>query len=207
MRTYLRNHVKSLNHFPVVLAPVLMLFGILIFISPTFIDPKYFSKAKSYWLILGIFLLVTTWSFFAYFTVFLQFNLSDLLISLVENILLTFFIIRTVIILNKGIIFPEKELSVDYLSMFSKPKKVTEEEVSVSKERKICLVCKGNVERNNIFLCPECSTFYCRKCADVLVTLENACWACDAPIDETKPIKILKEEEENIKIEEETHKI
>lgn len=172
--------VKILNHFPVWLAPIVTLLGIVIFISPTFIDPKYISKGKLYWLILGIFLLIFTWSLFFYMLMVIWVNLDDMLLSLAENILLTVIIIRTLFILKKGLALSEKEPSVDLLSMFTKPKKVTEEEVSISKEKKVCLVCKGKVGRDNIFLCPNCDTFYCKKCSEVLATLENACWAwCD----------------------------
>ena len=57
-------------------------------------------------------------------------------------------------------------------------------------------MCKGKVTRSNIYLCPECDTFYCSKCSDALSNLENACWACDAPIDKSKPVKPFKREEE-----------
>ena len=77
---------------------------------------------------------------------------------------------------------------------------ITEEEVSISKEKKICLVCKGKVGRY-MFMCPECETFYCEKCAHALETLENACWACNTPIDEEKPVKIYKKEVEDLEIE------
>ena len=79
--------------------------------------------------------------------------------------------------------------------MFKKPQKISEEEVSISKEKKICLVCKGKVERNNIFLCPECDTFYCNKCSDAMSDLENMCWVCDTPFDDSKPSKPFKKED------------
>ena len=80
--------------------------------------------------------------------------------------------------------------------MFAKPQKVTEEEVSISKEKKICLVCKGKLARYNIFLCPECNTFYCSKCAHALSDLENACWVCEVPFDESKPVRLPEKKEE-----------
>ncbi len=71
---------------------------------------------------------------------------------------------------------------------------ITEEEVSISKEKKICLVCKGKVLGIN-FICTECEAFYCMKCANALSNIENACWACGAPIDESRPVKPFKKEE------------
>ncbi len=76
---------------------------------------------------------------------------------------------------------------------FAKHRRITEEEVSVSKEKQICIVCKNEVLRDN-YICPECKTFYCLKCSTALVEAENACWVCDTPFDESKPSKPLKKE-------------
>jgi len=94
-------------------------------------------------------------------------------------------------------IHPRKEIKItDSLFRITKrPDQITEEEVSISKEKKICLVCKGKVGRY-MFMCPECETFYCEKCAHALENLENACWACGESIDESKPVKSFKKEEE-----------
>ncbi|MFX1337271.1 MAG: hypothetical protein ACFFDK_01535 [Promethearchaeota archaeon] len=66
---------------------------------------------------------------------------------------------------------------------------LTEEEVSIAKEKKICLVCMGKLSGYNIFMCPACDALYCKNCALALETLENACWVCNAPIDPSKPVK------------------
>jgi len=70
---------------------------------------------------------------------------------------------------------------------------VTEEKVTVSKEKKICLVCRGEVLRYT-YIC-ECGVIYCENCARALTNLENVCWVCNAPIDYSKPVKPYKEEE------------
>ena len=62
-------------------------------------------------------------------------------------------------------------------------------------------MCKGKVSEFNIFLCPKCETFYCAKCAQALVELENMCWACSGPIDKSKPVKTYEKEEEIIELE------
>ncbi|MFX0034381.1 MAG: tetratricopeptide repeat protein [Candidatus Hermodarchaeota archaeon] len=79
---------------------------------------------------------------------------------------------------------------------------MVEEKVTVHKEIKSCLVCKGEVERFNIYICPKCNSIYCNNCAQTLTNLENACWVCNAPIDALKPIIPIKKEgqELNIKI-------
>jgi hypothetical protein len=73
-------------------------------------------------------------------------------------------------------------------------RQTVEEKVTVHKEKKSCLVCKGEVERFNIYICPKCNSIYCNNCARTLTNLENACWVCNAPIDALKPIIPIKEE-------------
>ena len=93
-----------------------------------------------------------------------------------------------------------KEKGLDILGMMVRPQKLTEEEVSISKEKKICLVCKSELMKK-IYICPECKTFYCIKCSDALEDLENACWVCDTPFEDSKPSKpFQKEEKEEIEV-------
>ena len=61
------------------------------------------------------------------------------------------------------------------------------EKVTISKEKKICLVCRGEVLKFS-YIC-ECGANYCENCARVLIDLENMCWSCDLPIDSLKPTK------------------
>ena len=85
-----------------------------------------------------------------------------------------------------------KELEIeDSLFRIAKyrPEDLTEEEVTSSKEKKICLRCKGKVLRFNAYLCPKCEAFYCADCARTLVKSENMCWSCKGPIDTSKPVK------------------
>ena len=70
---------------------------------------------------------------------------------------------------------------------------VKEDQITVHKERKICIVCKGDI-LGFMYAC-RCDALYCEKCARALTEIENMCWACNAPIDITKPIKPYKEEE------------
>ena len=72
---------------------------------------------------------------------------------------------------------------------------VSDKRVSVYKERKMCLVCKGAIEGFNNYICPKCDSIYCEKCAQALIELENMCWSCELPIDKSKPVKPYKEEE------------
>ena len=71
--------------------------------------------------------------------------------------------------------------------------------MTIHKEKIICLVCRGEVLKFS-YIC-ECGTIYCENCARALTNLENVCWACDFPIDYSKPVKPFKEEEERVKVE------
>ncbi len=98
---------------------------------------------------------------------------------------------------------PRKEVKVKSdLFILSKYKKedITEEEVSLSKEKKVCLVCKGKVLGFNNFICYKCEIFYCKKCAQALIDLENACWVCNEPFDDSKPSKPYRDEKIDVKI-------
>jgi len=81
---------------------------------------------------------------------------------------------------------------------------IIEEKVAIHKERKICLVCKGEVLRFT-YIC-ECGAMYCENCARAVSDLENVCWACEEPIDYSKPVKPFKDEMENMKVEEKAKK-
>jgi len=98
--------------------------------------------------------------------------------------------------------FIEKEVEVaeSMFRLYKKPDLITEEEITFHKEKKICLICKGNVGGFNIFLCNKCGALYCRNCAKSLSNLENQCWACNNPIDESMPIKPYETEREEKKI-------
>ncbi|MHA2008360.1 MAG: tetratricopeptide repeat protein [Promethearchaeota archaeon] len=69
--------------------------------------------------------------------------------------------------------------------------KISEEDVTVYRSRKICLVCKGEV-LGFMYTC-KCDAIYCENCARALTDLENICWFCNAVIDISKPSKPYKE--------------
>ena len=79
---------------------------------------------------------------------------------------------------------------------------VTEEKVAISKEKKICLVCRSEMFGFS-YIC-KCGANYCENCARALTNLENVCWACETPIDYSKPVKQFKETTEDINIQEKT---
>lgn len=70
---------------------------------------------------------------------------------------------------------------------------ITEDKVIIHREKKICIVCKGEV-LGFMYVC-KCDVIYCENCVRALTDLENACWACNAPMDNSKPVKRYGEEE------------
>ena len=148
-------------------------------------DPKAFSSLK---LIKSAGLILTGISLF--FSIYIYLLVMDLLFLfggffLTTVVLLIFY--RLVRLITHET--QDSDKSIKVLELFSKPDKLSEEEISIAKEKKICLVCKGPLTRN-IYLCPDCNALYCTKCSSILSNLENACWACNAPFDESKPVKL-----------------
>ena len=86
---------------------------------------------------------------------------------------------------------PKKDLIIEegLFRLTKRPDHFTEEEVTFHREKKICLVCKGRLAKFN-YMCPNCDALYCMNCAQALINLENVCWVCNSPIDETKPVKL-----------------
>lgn len=60
--------------------------------------------------------------------------------------------------------------------------KKTEDEMEIEKKEFTCVVHKGAVGGANIYLCTECHTIYCTKCAKFLKDSGENCWSCDSEI-------------------------
>lgn len=193
------------------LAPFITIIGLLIVLSPEYINPEILSKSRPFipWLSLiigcGIWLIFSLYFLFNPLLPFIFF-IANLIGIFPLTSMIIYSIIQIIKILKgeediKGFIIDKvkKGKFQDFLSMFTKPKKITEDEVTFYREQKICLVCKGKVGGFN-FICSKCDALYCEKCAQALITLENACWVCESAIDESKPVKILKEKEEEVEL-------
>ena len=85
----------------------------------------------------------------------------------------------------------KKELKIEesLFRLTKRPTQITEEEVTYYREQKVCLVCKTSVGGFNNYICTKCDALYCENCARALSNLENACWACNEPIDKSRPSK------------------
>jgi len=60
-------------------------------------------------------------------------------------------------------------------------KRKTESEVGVNKKEFVCVVHKGAID-GPIYLCPNCHTLYCQKCATALKEKDEKCWSCESEI-------------------------
>ncbi len=190
---------------PSILLPLSLLTGTILCVAPTSLKSKFFLQSTSFWYVFcagvigySVFLFIFTIIFIPELAIF-------------AFILLIFFSVEFMFFL-KSLLKEEgvsTKKSVGVIGVFTRPETITEEEVSVSKEKKICLVCKGKLGGFNtyIFMCSDCNAFYCEKCSKALSNLENSCWACNAPIDPSKPSKPFEQEEkEEVVVEEKVPK-
>lgn len=190
--------IKNLNIVPLSIAPILYILGTLLMMAPSLVNPNYFSRAAIYWFSVGIITISFCWLMFALYLI-IGLPIIDLLMAFAGTLIATYFVYKFFKILKHEPELEEKEGLKDFLSSFARTQKVTEEEVSISKEKKVCLVCKGKIGRFNNYICPECDVLYCENCARTLSELENMCWVCETPFDDSKPSKPFKKEKEEVK--------
>jgi len=186
--------IKELNIISPVIPSVFIIIGAIITIFPLIIDLEFFSRRLANWLIL---ISITGILIFLGMTVFtnLPLGIISQVIIWISTIALVSVIIYIVGHIIKRIRTPlpstpaDKVEFKDFMKIFTKPTTITVEEIELYREKGLCLVCKSKVSRLN-YVCPKCNALYCVKCSDALTNLENACWVCDTPFDESKPAKI-----------------
>ena len=168
--------------------PILSLIGFLIMLIPAIANPIVIRHAFRYWIIFGI-----SFGIVAGFQLFSAIEIGY--IEMVINYIIVFgfylVLFYKIIKIIRAEIQTEKP-EQDILKMFSRPQEIHIKDITYSKEFKVCLVCKGNVSKLNIFKCSKCAVLYCQNCAGTLETLENACWVCNAPFNKKKPSKPYK---------------
>ncbi len=184
---------------PLIITPIFYMAGALFIISPAFISPEFYSRPLKKWIIflvacifVSILCLTLLISLGIDFWYFLAFLFGFFLFAFL-SVFALFNVIKTT--KSQEAIQEQIDESQDILRIFTKRRKLTEEEVSVSKEKKICLVCKEKLSRS-IYLCPDCDALYCSRCAGALSSSENACWVCETPIDDSKPVNVIHEIDE-----------
>ncbi|MFX1390870.1 MAG: hypothetical protein ACFE9Z_12470 [Promethearchaeota archaeon] len=186
--------LKQANFMPVEFSPILVILSAIFFMTPLLIKVKYLRYTITFWTSIGIYC-VGLVSILMIIILLQGVAITYIFIGLFNLILFGLFFYNTLKVLKSEKEQIEKSEIPDVLGMFDRPKRITELEVSISKEKKICLVCKGKVF-GITFLCRDCEAFYCQKCYIALTQLENVCWACNNVLDETKPVKLSKEKED-----------
>ncbi|MFX1425764.1 MAG: hypothetical protein ACFFBE_04875 [Promethearchaeota archaeon] len=190
--------IKDLDLIYSAIPSILVMSGALVALSPLIINLDFFSRKLANWIVIfsiGSILL------FLGFTIFT--NLPVIIIYLtiiwISGIVLAIVIIYIVINITKRLRarplqeIEEKETVKDFLSMFTKPQIITEEQIEHFRKEKICIVCKSKIARLN-YVCPKCDVLYCARCSKALTSLENSCWVCETPFDEVKP-KLTEEDD------------
>jgi hypothetical protein len=175
---------------PLIIAPIICFMGAIICISPTLMKEQRIFKLslnRTLWLGLGL-LSIIIQNVVVVFALYFQLSPNFWAGAFLFEIFFIILLIRILKYTRDPSDSFKKKPSSDILSILTKPKKVTEEEVSISKERQTCLVCKGKLG-GMMFICSECGAFYCAKCSESLTNLENACWVCEAPFDKSKAVK------------------
>lgn len=200
---------KELNLLPLFLPQLFIIIGWILTMIPFLIKPSRLARAKDYWIANIIFILIfLTFIFILYFLVGDITKFFTLTVYVIISVYAGFDTLKSLKSVSLVKVSPEFQKDTQsVLEPFTRPQKITEEEVTISKEKRVCLVCKVKLERS-MYICPDCQTFYCKKCSNALMGLENACWFCNAPFDELKPSKPFKydEKEEKIdKIKEDLH--
>jgi hypothetical protein len=186
--------IKELNIISPVIPSVFIIIGAIITIFPLIVDLEFFTSPLLNWLIL---ISITGILIFLGLTVFTNLPLSIIgqIIIWISTIALVCVIIYILGLIINGLRTPlplpqgDKVEFKDFIKIFTKPTTITVEEIELYREKGLCLVCKSKVSRLN-YVCPKCNAFYCVKCSDALTNLENACWVCDTPFDESKPAKM-----------------
>lgn len=197
--------VKAFNVVPLTIPAVIYLLGVLFMIFPIIVDPKYLSQGLKYWLIIGASALGLV-VFLEFYYFIYGFEWFYTLTGFMMILFFLYLFYSSIKIIKSEAVHEDKDKTKrDILGIFTRPKKVTEEEISISKEKQICLVCKNEIARQN-YICPDCKAFYCIKCSSTLAILENICWVCETPFDSTKPVKKQEIEKKDTSIDAEEQK-
>lgn len=186
--------VKVYNLVPLYLPPIVYLIGMMIMMIPNLMSSRFFERPLKYSKLFGALSVAIGWASLTLMFLLHIFNIATVT-AIFTNIIYSSIIYFSIKDLKPGAMMEKADQGSGYLSIFRRNSKVSEEEVSIAKEKMICLTCKNKLKRD-IYLCPTCKAFYCQKCSQALSSAENACWVCQAPFDESKPVNIQTAEED-----------
>lgn len=183
--------IKELNSISPTMSSIFIIIGSITATFPLIVDLEFFSSSLINWLVLISIIFILLYLCLTIFTNLPLFLLSQIIIWISTSILVvvviyvTYYIIKRIRTteISEGAVREEVK---DFLKIFMKPATITVEEIQLYKEKGLCLVCKSKVARLN-YVCPKCNALYCLKCSKALTDLENRCWVCETPFDESKP--------------------
>ena len=194
--------LKNISPFPRWMPSLFLIIGVLVTLSP-FIG--YFELFNKLIIRLTIFIVIGTLIVFLVITLVfnLQLDVLSLIIIWVSVLLLVLvvvYILLTLVRKRDQESETRKEEMQDTIKMFTRPVNININDVKMYREKGLCLVCRNRISRLT-YVCPECESLYCLKCSTALTNLENFCWVCETPFDESKPIKLEKRSDEEISVE------
>lgn len=194
-----RPSMKELEILPLELALIISIISSIYVMLPLFLSSDIFNQNLYIWVIFCIISLIALLATDLY-AVFSGYSLFDASFYFSAFFLYSLGLILIMKNIKSGKISKSRRGINNILESVFKPKMITEEEVSVAKEKGICIICKNEIFRET-YVCPECKSYYCLKCSETLAGMENACWVCDTPFDESKPQKIFEKVDDLAKIE------
>jgi len=187
-------NIKELNIIHPAISSVFIIIGAIITLLPLIIDLDFFSSRLAGWLIIFSITGILAFLGLTFFTNF-PLNIISQIIIWISSIVIVVVTIYILIHIIKRIRISltstpiDKKVLPDFIKTFTKPSTVTIEEIELHRKKGLCLVCKSKISRLN-YICPKCNAIYCVKCSEALTNLENACWVCDTPFDESTSLNI-----------------
>lgn len=195
--------IKHLDIIFPALPTILMNIGALIALSPLIINLDFFSRKLANGIVIVSITLIFLFLAFTFFTN-LPLTIFILIIIIISGVVLALVIVYIIFNITKRLSsqspqeIKDTEPLKDFLTIFTKPQTISEEEIKQYIKERICVVCKSKITRYN-YACPECEVLYCLRCSKALSNLENACWVCESPFDEEKP-QLTQGEKDDISI-------
>ncbi|MHA1149944.1 MAG: NosD domain-containing protein [Promethearchaeota archaeon] len=87
-----------------------------------------------------------------------------------------------------------KEREREIADLRAQREEITEDDITISKEKHVCIVHKGLIEGYS-YICLGCGTYYCTNCVEAIKKVENTCWSCGISLDPAKAKKELDEKQ------------
>ena len=88
-------------------------------------------------------------------------------------------------------------VSLDLTEMEKEELEQTESELGIEKSEFICIVHKGTID-GAVYICPNCKTFYCVRCANALKEKGEKCWSCESEVNVSISDNVLSDNEKKI---------